>query len=299
MVSSDKRQRHKEGHRNRVQEAQAAQAKARRRRNIITIVVVAVVVIGLAIVWPHLHKAKASTVDAGPTTTVAGATTTVAGATTTSPSATTATTTPTASTVSVPVPAKGASITGATPCPKTDGSSPRTTSFAKAPPTCIDKTKTYTATVTTTAGSFTISLDSKHSPITVNNFVVLSLYHFYDGISFHRIVPDFMDQIGDPTETGTGGPGYDLPYEAPYRSYKAGDVAMARSSTVSGSQLFLTVDPTALNQTLQAKQPAYPILGTITQGMDIVKKIDTYGTNDENGEPTKVVTITSIKISAS
>ena len=94
----------------------------------------------------------------------------------------------------IPIPEAGASITGETTCPAADGSAKRTTTFAKAPPTCIDASKTYTALIKTSEGDITVALDAKSAPITVNNFVVLSRYHFYDGVAWHRIIPGFMDQ---------------------------------------------------------------------------------------------------------
>ena len=117
----------------------------------------------------------------------------------------------------VVLPGPGASITGETPCPPSDGSAERTTEFEQAPPMCIDPAKSYTATLETTEGDIVIELDAENAPETVNNFVVLSRYHFYDDVPFHRIVPGFVNQAGDPVgpEPGTGGPGYAIPDELP------------------------------------------------------------------------------------
>ena len=98
----------------------------------------------------------------------------------------------------------GATLTGDTPCPAADGSSPRTITFAKAPPSCIDAAKTYTAEVTTNKGAYTIALDAAAAPLTVNNFVVLARYHYFDNTICHRAIPDFAVQCGDPTGTGYG-----------------------------------------------------------------------------------------------
>ena len=105
-----------------------------------------------------------------------------AASTTTAPNETT-----TVSTPAVTAPPPGEAIDGATPCPSADGSAARTTAFAEAPPTCIDETKTYSATVTTSEGDITIDLDTENAPISVNNFVVLSRYHYFDGLPFHRL----------------------------------------------------------------------------------------------------------------
>ena len=99
----------------------------------------------------------------------------------------------------------------------------------------IDTTKTYTATVVTTTGTFDITLDAKTAPATVNNFVFLAGKGYYHCVIFHRVIPGFMDQTGDPTGLGTGGPGYTIPDENPPKAatgttqYPLGSVAMANT----------------------------------------------------------------------
>src|SRR5664279_3642977 len=125
-------------------------------------------------------------------------------------------------------PGGGATLTGDTPCPALDGSSARTTRFAKAPGTCIDATKSYTATLHTTKGSMVVTLDAADAPKNVNNFVVLSLYHFYDGTPFFRLVKDFAAQFGDPSTHPSNAArfGYDIPDEFPKAgAYKVGTLA--------------------------------------------------------------------------
>src|ERR1700682_2986250 len=95
-----------------------------------------------------------------------------------------------------------------TPCPEADGSSPKLQQFDGPPPMCIDPSKRYTAEISTSLGSVTVALDAAAAPQTVNNFVYLARYHYYDGVIFHRIIKSFMCQGGDPTGTGRGGPGY-------------------------------------------------------------------------------------------
>src|SRR2546427_7957657 len=111
-----------------------------------------------------------------------------------------------------------------------------------APPTIIDSAKKYTAIVHTSRGDFTISfVDPDVAPQTVNNFVYLSQNHFYDGLTFHRVVPGFVVQGGDPLGNGTGGPAYKLPNETNSSKWPRGTVGMASSSAgVSGSQFFIT-----------------------------------------------------------
>ena len=192
----------------------------------------------------------------------------------------------------------GASITGDTPCPKADGSSARTTSFAKPPPMCIDPNKTYTATMQTTQGGpITIALDAKTAPKTVNNFVVLARYHFYDGLSFHRIVPDFVIQGGDPQGNGQGGPGYSFADELPQAGqYKLGSLAMANSGpNTNGSQFFIITG----QQGVQLP-PQYSLFGQVTGGMDVVNRIAALGDpNAPNGEPKSPVSMTTVTIAES
>ena len=197
-----------------------------------------------------------TTVAAGADTTGAGSTdTTVAGASTTAAS--------TASTVTT---IAGKAITGDTPCPPTDGSAERTTSFEKAPPMCIDPAKKYTAVVDTNFGSFTIALDPKAAPKTVNNFVVLSLYHYYDGITCHRIVADFVVQCGDPKGDGTGGPGL--------RRSRTSCPRRARTSSARSRWRTPGRTPTAASSSSSAAprarscRPQYSLFGQVTDGLD-------------------------------
>ncbi len=196
-----------------------------------------------------------------------------------------------ASSLSVP---PGAALTGETPCPAADGSSPRTTSFAKIPPMCIDPAKTYTADIKTNKGTFTVALDPKAAPFTVNNFVVLSRYHFYDGIAFHRVVPGFVVQGGDVERgDGRGGPGYNLPDEFPQAGdYEIGSVAMANTGQPGsgGSQFFVITGPQGVSL-----PPSYSLFGKVVAGLDVVKRIEADGSPDP--DPPKVVhRITKITI---
>ena len=195
-------------------------------------------------------------------------------------------------------PAPGATLTGDTPCPATDGSSERTTTFVKAPPVCIDATKAYTAVFETSMGTFEVGLDAKAAPVGVNNLVVLARYHFYDGVPFHRIVPDFVIQGGDPLGEpwGTHGPGYTISEEPPADgTYEKYDFAMAKTSepNSTGSQFFVvTGSPDPLNA-----QPTYSWLGKVTAGMDVVDAIGAVpGTGPSGDTPTEAVVMKTVTI---
>src|SRR5436853_5066977 len=108
---------------------------------------------------------------------------------------------------------------------------------------CIDPDKRYIAEMATTKGTMTIELDPKRAPKTVNNFVFLSRYHFYDGVSFHRIIPGFVVQGGDPLGTGAGDPGYKFADELPKAGdYQVGSFAMANSGPNTNGSQFLVID---------------------------------------------------------
>lgn len=139
------------------------------------------------------------------------------------------------------------------------------------PPNTIDQTKKYTATVHTSRGDFVISfVDPKIAPETVNNFVYLSQNHFYDGLTFHRVVAGFVVQGGDPLGNGTGGPAYKLPDESNLSQWPRGTVGMASSAAgVSGSQFFITVG----DAPFLASNGVYNHFGQVTSGMEVVDKI--------------------------
>ncbi len=158
----------------------------------------------------------------------------------------------------------------------------------------IDVNKKYTATVDTDKGKIVIDLFPKEAPKTVNNFVFLAKEGFYDGVIFHRVIPDFMVQTGDPTGTGRGGPGYTFEDETdaeknPHQ-FKAGTLAMAnRGPNTNGSQLFITA---AATQHLQGK---HTIFGQLKQGQDVLNAIIN-ADRDENDRPKEEIHIKTIKI---
>ncbi len=139
------------------------------------------------------------------------------------------------------------------------------------PATIIDPSKKYTATVHTSRGDFVISfVDPKVAPQTVNNFVVNAQEHYYDGLTFHRVVPGFVVQGGDPLGNGTGGPNYKLPDESNASQWPRGTLGMASSAAgVSGSQFFITLG----DAPFLATNGVYNRFGQVTAGMDVIDSI--------------------------
>lgn len=285
-MGTPKRERQKAGRNQaRIEQARIAQAEARKRqiRNLVIIVAVFVVIVG-GIMFSKRNEG--STVDAGSSNTTSP--------TLTPPGSTPEGTGPTTSSVAgavpaeAPAPGPGAEIKGDTPCPAADGSSPRTTKFAKAPPMCIDSKKTYTATFETNKGNIKVALDAAKMPSTTNNFVVLSRYHYYDGTALFRTAPSIaIIQGGAPTNSASDpGPGYNIPDEggqfdfsptAPHGgkgpfTYEQGELVMARSPgpNSSGSQFFLTTGPEVVNLNANG---TYLLFGKITEGNDVAHTI--------------------------
>ncbi len=260
--------------------------RAARRRRIIAIG--AVVVVLLAVGGTVFAAANSSNPSATTTSTTA-------------PADSSSTTVAEGPTISAPAAAGGAAITGPTPCPAEDGSSPRTTSFSQAPPTCIDASQTYDATVTTSLGTFTFFLNTKLAPRSVNNFIVLARYHYYDNTTVSSITSATDFVAGDVTNAGgQPGPGYTLPAEYASSGTTAGVVivpgtlALApvsdQGTSVGGPFLVTTGE----------KGPNLPPTTTVIGLMlaespdNLLHLIDQLGT--EAGGPTKLVTIKSVTI---
>ena len=266
-MSTEKRARQKANRANRVAAAEAAAARQRTRSRLITYGALAAVIV-LAIVGFLALNSDGDDVTS-----------------TTAPSATTE--------PGVAAPAPGGRIEGDTECPAEDGSSERITSFAAAPPMCIDETATYTAVVDTNLGEFTIELDAARAPETVNNFVVLARYGYYDGAPFHRIIPGFVIQGGDAVGNplGTGNPGYAIDDELPEAGeYEIGSVAMANSGpNTNGSQFFVITGDSGV-----ALPPLYSLFGAVTSGLDVVREIESAETTagDVPVEPIIINTVT-------
>jgi cyclophilin family peptidyl-prolyl cis-trans isomerase len=165
--------------------------------------------------------------------------------------------------------------------------------YPSPPDLTIDLDKGYTATLDTNHGEIVIELDPARSPQTVNNFVFLARDGYYDGVIFHRVIENFMIQGGDPTGTGTGGPGYKFrdEIEGP-GSYSRGTVAMANAgANTNGSQFFICHSDVGLPH-------SYTIFGKVTSGMEAVDSIATTAT-DRGDRPESEVVINKVTISES
>jgi cyclophilin family peptidyl-prolyl cis-trans isomerase len=160
----------------------------------------------------------------------------------------------------------------------------------------IDPSKHYAATIDTSMGTMHADLFASEAPATVNNFVFLAQQGFYDGVTFHRVINNFMVQTGDPTGTGTGGPGYRFNDEPVKRQYVRGTLAMANAGpNTNGSQFFIVQKDYPL-------PPNYTIFGQLTDGLDVLDKIATTPTGPGKGgpdTPKSPITINSITINES
>lgn len=175
------------------------------------------------------------------------------------------------------------------PQPKPDGGQ-------EAPTEKLDPNKTYRLVVETNCGAFTITLDQAKAPQTAASLVSLATNGFFDGTTFHRVVPDFVIQGGDPTGTGAGGPGYKTVDQPPQgAAYTRGVVAMAKTGAepagTSGSQFFVVTGADV------GLPPDYAIVGTVTEGMDTVSAIEALGVGD--GPPSQPVVIEKVTVQES
>ena len=166
--------------------------------------------------------------------------------------------------------------------------------YNSAPEMTIDPAKKYTATIETNQGTMTAELLPGDAPQTVNNFVFLANEGFYDGTIFHRVIPGFMIQGGDPTGTGHGGPGYKFNNEPVKRPYNRGILAMANAGrNTNGSQFFIMhKDSTSLPRD-------YTIFGQLTSGEDVLDKIAETPTDDANDRPRSEMTMTKVSVKES
>jgi cyclophilin family peptidyl-prolyl cis-trans isomerase len=156
--------------------------------------------------------------------------------------------------------------------------------WPQAPTMEIDPNKRYTANLETSDGNIAVELFAQEAPRTVNNFVFLARQGFYDGVIFHRTINGFMIQTGDPTGTGTGGPGYKFSDEPVKRKYTRGILAMANAGpNTNGSQFFIVHGQDV------GLPPNYTIFGQVTDGMETVDKIATAPTK-RGGEGSTPVT---------
>jgi cyclophilin family peptidyl-prolyl cis-trans isomerase len=284
-VGTEKRERQKAGRSTRLDAAREEAARAARRKRYLSIggLVAAVVVLVALTTWLGGDKNKKEDVSSKET-------------------ASTTTTTAASGAVALTGPGAGVELTGKTPCPEADGSSKRTTGFSEAPPMCIDTAKTYTATFETTKGKMVVALDDDKAPKTVNNFVVLARYHFFDKSPFFRIVKDFAAQFGDPSEHPSNAAqfGYTIPDELPKQGeYKVGSLAMANTGSPDsgGAQMFFITGASGAGLA-----PSYALFGQVTDGLDVLQKINavpSVQTDSNDGAPTEQVTIDKVTVAES
>ncbi len=160
------------------------------------------------------------------------------------------------------------------------------------PEMAIDPSKSYTATIETSEGTMTVELFPEEAPTTVNNFVFLAREGFYESVIFHRVIPGFMIQGGDPTGTGRGGPGYRFEDEPVERAYNRGILAMANAGpNTNGSQFFIMHSDYPL-------PPNYTIFGQLIEGEDVLDTIATAETGPQD-RPVNPVAMTNVTIEES
>lgn len=287
-MGTAKRERQKAGRQARIEALQAEQRKRKQRRNALAVVGFVVGLVALALILAYAFKSDkksnvatsaSTTLDLSSTTSVANATTTVGG------------------------PPKTVAFTyGSGACPNADGSSPVTKTFTAAPKQCIDPTKSYTAVFDTTEGEIDVQLDTKTVPGTVNNFVALSQYHYYDNTPIFRTDPSIAIIQAGGTSVNDPGPGYTIPDEGTGFTYQAGQLVMARGQAPNsaGAEFFVVTGPEA---SVLNSQGTYVVFGNITKGLDVAQKIIGLNVDDPTsqlgGHPSRTVTIKSIKITAS
>jgi cyclophilin family peptidyl-prolyl cis-trans isomerase len=262
-VGTEKRERQKAGRQARREAEQKAVKRQRGIRRAVTIGIAVAVVVGLSLLitkpWNH-------------------STTTAATTTTTTAPASTAQATADAASKAAGCPA---SPSTALPNPQ-----------LKAPPMTIDTSKTYTVTIKTDLGDIVATLDAKTAPVAVNSFVFLADQKYYNCNTFHRVVPQFMNQTGDPTGTGSAGPGYTVQGEVPATAtpqYPLGSLAMAKTSAApagtTSNEFFIVAGPEG-----ESLPPQYALFGQVTSGQDVVQKINADGgTAANNGVPPAVI----------
>jgi cyclophilin family peptidyl-prolyl cis-trans isomerase len=172
-------------------------------------------------------------------------------------------------------------------CKKVEAPKPKTVSFKK-PKQVLKPGEEATAVVKTSCGTFEIALDTKRAPKTANSFAFLAEEGFYNDLTFHRVVPGFVIQGGDPEGTGGGGSGYSIEEKPPSNlAYTKGVVAMAKSAAdppgTSGSQFFVVTAPDA------GLPPEYALVGKVSKGYSAVARIEKLGTPEEKPKQTILI----------
>ena len=272
-------------------ELQAAQRRKRRNTRTLPFLAAAIVLVAGLILYTGLSggssKKKTTT-----STSVSPSSSTAA-----SPSTTTVTP-PTAA------PVTAGSITGTTPCPKFDGTSAHVITFANTPPLCITAGKSYTETIYTNVGNVTVAFDTTKTPNTANNFIVLSLYHYYDNTALFRTDTSIgIIQGGSPHSQSASdkGPGYTIKDEGSGYTYAAGDLVMARtqSPNSASAQFFFCVNSACSNLNSSG---TYVVFAHVTSGLNVLQSIlaSNVDTNSGlGGAPAKLTVIEKTTVTAS
>jgi cyclophilin family peptidyl-prolyl cis-trans isomerase len=272
-MTSSKRERQKAGRRERLERMERADKKRKGIRRGVIIAVIAVIVVGTG-AFLFSGNNKPTTTTTTPTTAAAATTTTTAAG-----SAATIQDLHEQTASNAKAVAYG--------CPASTSTRVNSQIYAKAPAMTINTSGTYDADFDTTAGNFVVQLDTQTAPITTNNFVFLAEHDFYKCVVFQRVIPGFMIQGGDPTGTGSGGPGYTIPDEYPKTgspTYPLYSIAMANTGQphTGGSQFFIVTGSSG--ETLPA---TYSLFGKVVSGDSVVMKIQDGGNSDAtaNGTP--------------
>jgi len=288
-VGTEKRERQKLNRQQRLTELAAQQRRSKTKKRGLQVVGLVALVLLVVLVF--------NVTGGDDTSEVSSADTVLDTTTDTAVDAPTDTTVPAAPTPVVTAP--GATLTGDTKCPAVDGSQARVTKFEKAPPMCIDASKKYTATFDTTEGSIVVDLDTAKTPQTVNNFVTLSRYKYYDGTVIFR-TDTSIDIIQGGGLTNTDDPGYTIADEGNGYKYVEGDLAMARTGepNSAGGQWFFVAGPKA---SALDGQGTYVNFAKVTSGLDVVKNILALssGSGALGGVPSRNVIINSVTITES
>lgn len=253
-MASNKRQRKKTNQAARRAALEAARKRQQRKRQLLNLggIALGVLLLGALIAFIASRGGDDGDNAAAPTTTAG----------------------PPATLATLPPVPPGREIKGDTPCPKPTGEE-RASKFEKAPPMCIDPAKTYRAVFTTSAGIVKVNLDTKRTPATANNFVVLARYGYYTGSSFQRTDTSLeIIQGGSPNTQSISdpGPGYTIKDEGGKFTYTEGDLVMARSSGAdsASAQYFFSAGPKTSSLDSQG---TYVTFGKVVEGLDVLKKV--------------------------
>jgi len=262
-MATSKRERQKAARREKLERQQRQQTRRKNLRRSVIVGVIAVAVLGTGALLFAGGKPTTTTTTTTPTS--SSTTTTVAG--------TASLTQKQANAIAVEA-----------GCPASTAARVNTLTWTKSPAMTINTAKTYDANFATTAGNFVVQLDAKTAPITTNNFVFLAQHNYYKCVIFHRAIPGFMIQGGDPTGTGTGGPGYTIADEFPKAgspNYPLFSIAMANLGAghphTGGSQFFIVTGTTG-----ETLSPSYSLFGKVISGFKAVDTIQNAGNPNPN-----------------